>query len=114
MVILPNTQNSMDSISNVEVLNIINLEECEVMKIIKRRKLEYLGLILRRHRYSIPQLILNRKIGIGYGFQFFASGLVYQQKANKIKKDIVKLLWRLSIFKFAHDTERRRSIKIIV
>lgn len=56
-------------ISNMEVLNRIGQEEGELTKMIKKRKLEYLGHIMRGNRYSILQLILNGKIegkrGIG-------------------------------------------------
>lgn len=52
----------VDRVTNIEVLHRMG-KECEVIKTIKKRKLEYLGHIIRNEqRYGLLQLILQGKV----------------------------------------------------
>jgi len=45
-----------DRIANAEVLNRMQ-KECEIVNAIKKRKLQYLGYIMRGQKYTLLQLI---------------------------------------------------------
>lgn len=50
-----------DRITNAEVLNRMR-KECEIIDTIKKRKLQYLGHIMRGQKYTLLQLIVQGKI----------------------------------------------------